>query len=348
MRLLDLHPTALAELRCPPSLPASALADLSGAGFCVVPGWLSAAASQAVLLDAMSCEAAGLPRRAGVGSTRHGATAVRQDKETRRSSMLPLYPPPRQSAGLVDVRLALSEAVRNLGAELEADKAQGLPAFSPFRTELAYLYYPTGGHLCRKQGCSAFGQLALRRPLSAPDRALGCPGALASLSQTAARSALAGHIGRVLGTGGHYLRHMDVPAARGGFNPLGRSEADGGSFSGAATRREISMLLYLNPSWDPAWGGDLRIFLPGEEGQEGQEGEEGEEGGETHIDVTPEAGTLARAPGGTSGAPPSRDAAASLHPTPPQEAATATATASAWLRVAHGRRLRTRQPWALG
>ena len=29
--------------------------------------------------------------------------------------------------------------------------------------------------LRRKQGGSAFGQLALRRPLPAPDRALGCP-----------------------------------------------------------------------------------------------------------------------------------------------------------------------------
>ena len=167
MRLLDLHPTALAELRCPPSLPASALADLSGAGFCVVPGWLSAAATQAVLLDAMLCDAAGLPRSAGVGSTRRGATAVRQDKETRRSSMLPLYPPPRQSAGLVDVRLALSEAVRNLGAELEADKAQGLPAFSPFRTELAYLYYPTGGHLLSKTS------LLSLRPARSPEASFG-------------------------------------------------------------------------------------------------------------------------------------------------------------------------------
>ena len=122
---IDLHPTTLAELRCPPALSSSALAKLSAAGFCVVPGWLSAAATQAVLLDAMLCEAAGLPRRAGVGSTRSGATAIRHDKETRRSSMLPLYPPPRQSAGLVDVRLALSEAVRKLGAELEACTAAG-------------------------------------------------------------------------------------------------------------------------------------------------------------------------------------------------------------------------------
>ena len=86
------------------------------------------------------------------------------------------------------------------------------------------------------------------------------------------------------------MRHVDVPAARGGFNPLGRSEEDGGSFSGAATRREVSMLLYLNPGWDPAWGGALRIFVPDEESEEGEEGEEGRE---THVDVTPEAGTLA-------------------------------------------------------
>ena len=86
------------------------------------------------------------------------------------------------------------------------------------------------------------------------------------------------------------MRHVDVPAARGGFNPLGRSEEDGGSFSGAATRREVSMLLYLNPGWDPAWGGELRIFVPDEESEEGEEGEEGRE---THVDVTPEAGTLA-------------------------------------------------------
>ena len=182
MRPFDLHPTALAELRCPPALSSSALAELSAAGFCVVPGWLSAAATQAVLLDAKLCEAAGLPRRAGVGSTRSGATAIRHDKETRRSSMLPLYPPPRQSAGLVDVRLALSEAVRKLGAELEADKAQGLPALSPFGTELAYLYYPTGGHQCRKISrgiapcCSAGSRL--QRP--------GCPEALASLGRSAA------------------------------------------------------------------------------------------------------------------------------------------------------------------
>ena len=182
MSPFDLHPTALAELRCPPALSSSALAKLSAAGFCVVPGWLSAAATQAVLLDAMLCEAAGLPRRAGVGSTRSGATAIRHDKETRRSSMLPLYPPPRQSAGLVDVRLALSEAVRKLGAELEADEAQGLPALSPFGTELAYLYYPTGGHQCRKISRGIAPCCSARSRLQRP----GCPEALASLGRSAA------------------------------------------------------------------------------------------------------------------------------------------------------------------
>ena len=141
MRLIDLHPTALAELRCPPSLPSSALADLSGAGFCVVPGWLSAAAAQAVLLDAMSCEAAGLPRRAGVGSTRSGATAVRQDQETRRSSMLPLYPPPRQSAGLVDVRRCASSArssrpTRRRGCRPSPLSAPSSPTFTTRRAAI--------------------------------------------------------------------------------------------------------------------------------------------------------------------------------------------------------------------
>ena len=289
--LMRLHPTALAELRSPPSLSPAALTDLSCAGFCVVPGWLSAAAAQAVLTDAMSCEAAGLPRRAGVGSTRSGATAVRNDEVTRRSSMLPLYPPPRQSAGLVDVRLALMEAVRSLGAELEA-QAQWLPALAPFRTELAYLYYPAGGL---------------------------------------------------------YLRHMDVPSARGGFNPLGRSEADGGSFSGAATRREVSMLLYLEPSWVPARGGELRIF------------ERGEGDVETHVDVAPEAGTLACALCGTSEAAPTRSAASgAFTPMPPahqgrpiQQACPAPRCRpkkqlqpASVVRVARGRRPRTHDgPW---
>ena len=223
MRLQDLQPNALAELRCPTALAPAALAELSRSGFCVVPQWLSPAATEAVLLDTQSCDAAGLPRRAGVRAVH----AI--DDDTRRSSILPLYPPPRPSAGSVDVRLALSEAVRRLGDQLEAG-LPGLPALSPFGTELAYLFYPAGGF---------------------------------------------------------YLRHIDVPATRAGWTPLGRSPEDGGSFSGAATRREVSMLLYLHANWDRAWGGSLRISVRDEGG-----GGDEEQGTESYVDVVPEGGTL--------------------------------------------------------
>jgi hypothetical protein len=82
--------------------------------------------------------------------------------------------------------------------------------------------------------------------------------------------------------GGMYRRHVDVPSTRGGWLPMGRAREDGGSFSGAALRREISMLLYLDAGWDPAWGGHLRIFEP--------DGDD--EAEERTTDVVPEGGTL--------------------------------------------------------
>lgn len=44
--------------------------------------------------------------------------------------------------------------------------------------------------------------------------------------------------------------------------------------------RIISVILYLNPDWKASDGGQLRIFLPDDEG------------GEKHIDIVPKAGTL--------------------------------------------------------
>ena len=80
--------------------------------------------------------------------------------------------------------------------------------------------------------------------------------------------------------GGRYLRHMDVPSRRGGWSPIGRDAEDGGSFSQAALRREISLLLYLNSDWDTAaWGGALRIW-------------ESSEAEEHMVDIAPEGGTL--------------------------------------------------------
>ena len=234
----------LAGIRAPNPLPQGALSALASHGFCAVPNWLDAKATDAVLRDALLCEAEGLPRRAGIGSTRTGDTAVRQDHSTRRSSMLPLYPPPRPSAGDVDTRLALSAAVSALREELSACADLALPELSPFQTELAYLYYPEGGF---------------------------------------------------------YLRHVDVPSVRGGWTPMGRSAEDGGSFSRAATRREVSVLLYLNRGWDPAWGGALRVYHGQAQGHAqvanaangvGTASEVTGLDEETFEDIAPEGGTL--------------------------------------------------------
>ena len=116
--------------------------------------------------------------------------------------------------------------------------------------------------------------------------------------------------------GGFYRRHIDVPAARDGWQPLGRSPEDGGSFSGARTRREVSFLLYLNPGWDPAWGGALRVYPPEGQGAKGpraqgpkrvyspearygrtpsdepSEEPSDEPSEEPHVDIAPEGGTL--------------------------------------------------------
>ena len=98
--------------------------------------------------------------------------------------------------------MGLYAAVDSL--RLEIDSAQlGISRLTPFQTELAYLYYPVGGH---------------------------------------------------------YLRHRDVPAVNGGWYPLGRRAEDGGSFSGAALKRTVSFLLYLNEGWSDELGGQLRIF----------------------------------------------------------------------------------------
>ena len=53
--------------------------------------------------------------------------------------------------------------------------------------------------LCRKRGGAGFGQLALRRRLSAPEHASGCPGQSARLGRPAASSAQAGRAGLALG-----------------------------------------------------------------------------------------------------------------------------------------------------
>ena len=220
---------ALTELRQPPRIPTEALSALGQRGWCVVPDWLGPDAVAALRRDMQLCDEEGLPRSASIGSTRTGPTAAREDTQIRLSRMLPLYPPPRPSAGHIDTRMALAEAVRGLGSQLEqAEQLEDVPPLAPFHTELAYLYYPVGGM---------------------------------------------------------YKRHVDVPFARDGWNPMGRRPEDGGSFSGSATRREISMLLYLDSGWETDWGGELRIFEPDAHADQ-------EDSAERTVDVLPQGGTL--------------------------------------------------------
>ena len=85
-------------------------------------------------------------------------------------------------------------------------------------------------------------------------------------------------------TGGHYMRHLDVPSREGGWDRVGRLACDGGSFHGERTRRVISFILYLNADWDERAGGELRVYPAYERGY-GQDTPHKE-------DVTPEGGTL--------------------------------------------------------
>jgi SM-20-related protein len=87
--------------------------------------------------------------------------------------------------------------------------------------------------------------------------------------------------------GGYYKRHRDVPADDDGWYRLGRRPEDGGSFSQAAVRREISVLLYLNKGWRAEWGGVLRAF-PEAKAEESLDALPVE----GSLDVLPEGGTL--------------------------------------------------------
>lgn len=77
-------------------------------------------------------------------------------------------------------------------------------------------------------------------------------------------------------SGGHYMRHLDVPGKDDGWQFVGRQAHDGGSFNGCRTRRVVSFILYLNENWDVASGGELRVFPSGGDFE----------------DVLPEGGTL--------------------------------------------------------
>lgn len=119
------------------ALPPRAVGSLLGAeGYCAVRSWFSADAAALLLDDARALDACGLARAARISQ------AGSLDLEIRRTKMAPLYPPPPNSCGHCATRSALYDRIRALAAELSSRAKVSL---APFRTELAYLYYPPGG-----------------------------------------------------------------------------------------------------------------------------------------------------------------------------------------------------------
>eukprot|EP00964_Phaeocystis_antarctica_P072037 scaffold44018_cov70-Phaeocystis_antarctica.AAC.1 len=97
-------------------------------------------------------------------------------------------------------------------AAVGVDEASASQEGRPYRARVGRVRRQAE-HLCGKQSGSDLGQLALRRPLSAPGRAPGCPEpASASLGQSAAWAALAGHTGPAF----HVKAHRERASARPG------------------------------------------------------------------------------------------------------------------------------------
>jgi len=133
---------------CSSVLPSGAIAALEGKGYFVLPDFLTAAEARALAQDALACESAGLGRVARVGSVALGTHATKEN--VRRSTLVPLYPPPPTSVGCVETRMHLYDRARALCDILNKAALSFAPApLERFQIELAYLAYPPGGYYRR-------------------------------------------------------------------------------------------------------------------------------------------------------------------------------------------------------
>ena len=144
---------------------------LADHGWCQIPN-----AMDGVHLASIRSDAEGLrklARKANVSSKQ------RTQENIRKSTLMPLYPPPPTNEGSIDTRMQLYDAVRNLQTHLQQSESLSLPKLDPFSTELSYLYYPAGGfykrhldvpeetdgwHLRHREG--SISKFALRRVIS--------------------------------------------------------------------------------------------------------------------------------------------------------------------------------------
>jgi len=118
------------------------MAALGSQGFCVVPDFLAPSNVERLAADVLALDKAGVSREASVGNPQQGTLQLA--RETRRSRMTPLYPPPLPSAGSIETRMELYRTIERLRSTLDSAPL-GLPPLQRFDTELAYLSYPTGG-----------------------------------------------------------------------------------------------------------------------------------------------------------------------------------------------------------
>jgi SM-20-related protein len=143
-------------------LPEWAVQKLHRDRVVVVPGYLEAAACEALRNDMEQLREAGLFRQAGVGRT----STHRRDMDVRLTESCWLFPPPPPSLGDRAARRELYAIVSDLTQQLSTP----LRPLNRWEPELAYLHYPEGGYYKRHFDVPAALQLDGRGRVASEER----------------------------------------------------------------------------------------------------------------------------------------------------------------------------------